>query len=37
MEGFKSLFCIIGDVESDLRGAGFGLVCHGDFQRELLR
>ena len=32
MERFKSQFRVIGDVESDLRRAGFGLVSHTDFQ-----
>jgi hypothetical protein len=35
MERFKSQFRVIGDVESDLRRAGFGLVSHKDFQREV--
>jgi hypothetical protein len=35
MERFKSQFRVVGDVESDLRGAGFGLVRHKDFQREV--
>jgi hypothetical protein len=32
MERFKSQFRVIGDVESNLRRAGFGLVRHTDFQ-----
>ena len=36
MERFKSQFRVIGDVESDLRRAGFGLVSHTDFQYGVL-